>query len=77
MVTMARSKSISGPYESNPGNPVLTNANTTSYCETEQPLVCSMILTATQSKPSATPIYSTTATGTGETVSPQRDYEEY
>ncbi|KAK4042376.1 glycoside hydrolase [Parachaetomium inaequale] len=34
MVTMARSKSISGPYESNPGNPVLTNANTTSYFQT-------------------------------------------
>jgi len=33
MVTMARSKTINGPYESNPGNPVLTNANTTSICE--------------------------------------------
>lgn len=33
MVTMARSKSLSGPYESNPGNPVLSNANTTSYCK--------------------------------------------
>ncbi|KAK4241790.1 Non-reducing end alpha-L-arabinofuranosidase BoGH43B [Achaetomium macrosporum] len=34
MVTTARSKSISGPYESNPANPVLTNANTTSYFQT-------------------------------------------
>jgi len=32
MVTMARSKSIDGPFESNPANPVLTNANTTSLC---------------------------------------------
>lgn len=40
MVTMARSKSINGPYESNPTNPVLTNANTTSYC-TFEPL-CDM-----------------------------------
>lgn len=31
MVTMARSKSIDGPYESHPRNPVLTNANSTSY----------------------------------------------
>ncbi|KAG7286196.1 hypothetical protein NEMBOFW57_008502 [Staphylotrichum longicolle] len=29
MVTMARSKKLTGPYESHPGNPVLTNANTT------------------------------------------------
>ncbi|KAM0820018.1 putative Glycosyl hydrolase [Seiridium cardinale] len=28
MVTMARSRHINGPYESNPVNPVLTNANT-------------------------------------------------
>ncbi|KAK4127250.1 glycoside hydrolase family 43 protein [Parathielavia appendiculata] len=34
MVTMARSKKISGPYEANPRNPVLTNANTTSYFQT-------------------------------------------
>ncbi|SPQ26976.1 655ff5b2-9586-4fd7-b546-5ec898439ef9 [Thermothielavioides terrestris] len=34
MVTMARSKNIWGPYESNPANPVLTNANTTSYFQT-------------------------------------------
>ena len=31
MVSMARSKSIDGPYTSNPNNPVLTNANSTSY----------------------------------------------
>jgi hypothetical protein len=31
MVTIARSKNISGPYESDPKNPVLTNANTTAY----------------------------------------------
>lgn len=36
MVTMARSKKLTGPYESHPGNPVLTNANTTSLCETDQ-----------------------------------------
>ncbi|GAB1315852.1 hypothetical protein MFIFM68171_06062 [Madurella fahalii] len=34
MVTMARSKNVSGPYESYAGNPVLTNANTTSYFQT-------------------------------------------
>ncbi|KAI1163388.1 glycosyl hydrolase [Nemania serpens] len=34
MVTMARSKSLHGPYESNPANPVLTNANTTEYFQT-------------------------------------------
>lgn len=33
MVTAARSKSISGPYNPAPQNPLLTNANTTSYCE--------------------------------------------
>lgn len=31
MVTMARATNISGPYEPHPHNPVLTNANTTSY----------------------------------------------
>ncbi|RYO99991.1 hypothetical protein DL763_001122 [Monosporascus cannonballus] len=31
MATMARSKSIHGPYESNPANPVLSNADTTEY----------------------------------------------
>jgi hypothetical protein len=34
MVTMARSKNILGPYESDPANPELTNANTTSYFQT-------------------------------------------
>ncbi|KAF2842605.1 glycoside hydrolase family 43 protein [Patellaria atrata CBS 101060] len=34
MVTMARSRSINGPFEANPANPVLTNANTTSYFQT-------------------------------------------
>ncbi|KAI1338440.1 glycosyl hydrolase [Xylariaceae sp. FL0016] len=34
MVTMARSKKIAGPYGDNPRNPVLTNANTTSYFQT-------------------------------------------
>ncbi|KAI6091701.1 glycoside hydrolase family 43 protein [Hypoxylon rubiginosum] len=34
MVTMARSKTIRGPYEVNPANPVLTNANTTNYFQT-------------------------------------------
>ncbi|KAK1505763.1 beta-xylosidase [Colletotrichum abscissum] len=34
MVTMARSKSIGGPYQSNPLNPVLTNANTANYFQT-------------------------------------------
>lgn len=33
MVTMAKSKNLYGPYESNPANPVLTNANTTDYCK--------------------------------------------
>lgn len=31
MVTIARSKNLYGPYENNPNNPVLTNANTTNY----------------------------------------------
>jgi len=30
-VTMARSRNITGPYEDNPSNPVLTNRNTTEY----------------------------------------------
>ncbi|CCF41264.1 beta-xylosidase [Colletotrichum higginsianum] len=34
MVTMARSNNIDGPYESNPANPILTNANTTDYFQT-------------------------------------------
>ncbi|KAK4219888.1 Non-reducing end alpha-L-arabinofuranosidase BoGH43B [Rhypophila decipiens] len=34
MVTMARSRSVSGPFESNPANPVLSNYNTTSYFQT-------------------------------------------
>ena len=31
---IARSKNISGPYESNPANPILSNQNTTSYFQT-------------------------------------------
>lgn len=34
MVTVARSKSLTGPYESDPANPELTNANTSSYFQT-------------------------------------------
>ncbi|KAF5484506.1 Non-reducing end alpha-L-arabinofuranosidase BoGH43A [Colletotrichum siamense] len=34
MVTIARSENVGGPYESNPANPILTNANTTSYFQT-------------------------------------------
>ncbi|KAJ2931101.1 hypothetical protein H1R20_g5997, partial [Candolleomyces eurysporus] len=34
MVTIARSRNLDGPFESNPANPVLTNANTTSYFQT-------------------------------------------
>ncbi|KAI1366863.1 glycosyl hydrolase [Xylaria arbuscula] len=34
MVTMARSKSLYGPYEPDPTNPVLTNSNTTEYFQT-------------------------------------------
>nr|XP_036586150.1 Non-reducing end alpha-L-arabinofuranosidase BoGH43A 7 [Colletotrichum truncatum]KAF6796557.1 Non-reducing end alpha-L-arabinofuranosidase BoGH43A 7 [Colletotrichum truncatum] len=34
MVTMARSRNIDGPYESNPANPILTNANKTQYFQT-------------------------------------------
>ncbi|KAE9573860.1 hypothetical protein CGMCC3_g10227 [Colletotrichum fructicola] len=34
MVTIARSENAGGPYESNPANPILTNANTTSYFQT-------------------------------------------
>lgn len=32
-VNVARSQNMWGPYESNPSNPVLTNANTSQYCE--------------------------------------------
>ncbi|KAK7442923.1 xylosidase arabinofuranosidase [Colletotrichum acutatum] len=31
METIARSRNVNGPYEPNPGNPILTNANTTEY----------------------------------------------
>jgi len=34
METIARSKHINGPYEANPANPILTNANTTQYFQT-------------------------------------------
>ncbi|PGG98541.1 hypothetical protein AJ80_09520 [Polytolypa hystricis UAMH7299] len=34
MVTMARSRDINGPYEPNPDNPILTNANTTEWFQT-------------------------------------------
>lgn len=34
METIARSKTISGPYEPNPANPILTNANTSAYFQT-------------------------------------------
>ncbi|KAF8519757.1 arabinofuranosidase [Hysterangium stoloniferum] len=34
MVTIARSHSMWGPFESNPANPVLTNANTSQYFQT-------------------------------------------
>ncbi|KUI69714.1 Non-reducing end alpha-L-arabinofuranosidase [Cytospora mali] len=34
MATMARSRNLEGPYESNPANPVLTAANTTNYFQT-------------------------------------------
>jgi beta-xylosidase len=33
METIARSKDLYGPYEANSANPILTNANTTSYCK--------------------------------------------
>jgi len=33
METIARSKDLYGPYEANIANPILTNANTTSYCK--------------------------------------------
>ncbi|KAF2449573.1 glycoside hydrolase family 43 protein [Karstenula rhodostoma CBS 690.94] len=34
METIARSKNLYGPYEPNPANPILTNANTTEYFQT-------------------------------------------
>jgi beta-xylosidase len=34
MVTMARATTIDGPYKSNPSNPILTNANTSTYFQT-------------------------------------------
>lgn len=34
MVTMARSQNLTGPYESNPANPMLTAVNTSNYFQT-------------------------------------------
>ncbi|KAF2706328.1 glycoside hydrolase family 43 protein [Pleomassaria siparia CBS 279.74] len=34
METIARSENLYGPYEANPANPILTNANTTGYFQT-------------------------------------------
>ena len=34
METIARSKTIEGPYTPNPNNPILTNANTSQYFQT-------------------------------------------
>jgi beta-xylosidase len=34
METIARSKSLTGPYDPNPANPILSNANTTQYFQT-------------------------------------------
>ncbi|KAF2465516.1 arabinofuranosidase [Lindgomyces ingoldianus] len=34
METIARSKNLYGPYDPNPANPILTNANTTNYFQT-------------------------------------------
>ncbi|KFA75584.1 hypothetical protein S40288_04483 [Stachybotrys chartarum IBT 40288] len=34
MVTVARSRDLWGPYEANPANPILSNANTTEYFQT-------------------------------------------
>ena len=34
METIARSLAVGGPYEANPANPILTNANTTEYFQT-------------------------------------------
>lgn len=33
METIARSKKLFGPYNPNPANPILTNANTSAYCK--------------------------------------------
>lgn len=33
METIARSRNLYGPYDPNPANPILTNANTTEYCK--------------------------------------------
>ena len=66
MVTMARSKKLSGPYESYSKNPVLSNANTTSYCEVVSAGPNDKILTVTKSKPLAIPICSMTETEIGK-----------
>ena len=70
MVTMARSKNIRGSYESNPANPVLTNANTTSLCKFFcffflPPNVSLQKLILYQSKPLATPTSSKINPATG------------
>lgn len=66
MVTMARSKNLAGPYESNPANPVLTNANTTQWCKSVslRPFYV-MLIYHEQSKPLATLISCRTLVVTG------------
>ncbi|KAK3384416.1 glycosyl hydrolase [Lasiosphaeria ovina] len=75
MVTMARSKSISGPFEANPANPVLTNANTTSYCTLRYSHTSrehkSLQACHHQSRRSAMPTCSRTTLETGERTARQ------
>src|SRR6186713_1770557 len=41
METIARSRNIDGPFEANPANPIVSNANTSSYCMPTPFFVCS------------------------------------
>lgn len=53
METIARSKDLYGPYEPNTANPILTNANTTEYCNF--PLMSQMYQYLTDHSPSCRP----------------------
>lgn len=56
METIARSKNLYGPYEPNPANPILTNANSTEYCKfTSFSIATPKLMHRSQSKQLAMP----------------------
>ena len=68
METIARSKSINGPYMPNPANPILTNANTSEYCMFLQQVggTAMLFLTCIQSRQSVMPTSSLMQSETGK-----------